>query len=206
MPPRLLHRRLIVDLLRANCLMSISINPLYMKGYPIDSLETSLLRFLSWPGSTFDYLLACSGTAHSLTSQPNIAQLRWERWRRNLLRNYPAFILCTDSSNFLVLVSLVPSQWCTSVMDMTMGVGRGGHLKLLAKRVVFIVLSGKKNKFHHFWPPGKLQKSPSSPPGNLLPTPMDMTDIVAISESSYVYVGACWMVQCLKCVRGKSSQ
>jgi len=45
------------------------------------------------------------------------------------------------------------------------------------KKVVFLVLSGKKNKFYHFGsPPGKnLEKSPSAPPPEkILPTPFSV--------------------------------
>jgi len=58
---------------------------------------------------------------------------------------------------------------CTS-----MGVGKGGQggprslldIEILSIKSCFLYFEWDNNKFHHFWPPGKiLEKSPSGPPG-----------------------------------------
>jgi len=55
------------------------------------------------------------------------------------------------------------------------GYRKGGkNLKISAKKAIFFVSSAVKNIFHHFWPSleKRLEKSTSSCPGKILPTPM----------------------------------
>jgi len=65
-----------------------------------------------------------------------------------------------------------------------MGVGKGGQggprslldIEILSIKSCFLYFEWDNNKFHHFWPPGKiLEKSPSGPPGKIPSTPMCTT-------------------------------
>jgi len=59
------------------------------------------------------------------------------------------------------------SPWKSSLFFCQPWVSEGGAgglapwiLKFSAKKVVFLVSSGGKNKFHHFWPPRKILENP----------------------------------------------